>query len=334
MSHKAMNYLRVAPALICEWENNQPVMSHKGISHVIHIMNHVPQRNESCPTKEQVMFGRWVMSHTRVCACVWVCQNLSRNVTQRNEPCSTYYESYHTQEWVMSHKVMSHVPQRTKSCPTKEWVMSHKGMSHVWQMSHVSHTCVCMCVCVSKVFDAHTRKWFGFASGSCIHTCVSEKITTSHVTQKNESCPTKEWVLSYILGVMSHKGMSHVPQRNESCHAKEWVMSHKGMSHVPQSNEACPTKEWGMSYKSRVISHESCHAKEWVMSHKGMSHDPQRNEACPTNHESFPTFRIVCIIVCVRENKQWVTHWSMRHSLINESFSWMNEWLTDYWINE
>ena len=80
-------------------------------------------------------------------------------------------ESCHTYEWVMSHILMSRVPQY-------EWVMWHiwfinqvncpsKDLSHV---THMNESC-------------HTYEW------------VMSHIWMSHVTHMNASCHTYEWVI-------------------------------------------------------------------------------------------------------------------------------------------
>jgi len=117
-------------------------------------------------------------------------------------------------------------------------------------------------------------------------------IRMSHVTRKNESCYTQEWV-------MLHARMSHVTHMNESSHAVahgaelwreeethtffvrkhenvsfhtyEWVMSHVWMSHVTHMNGSCQTYEWVMSHiRMRHVTrmNESCHTYErWTMLH-------------------------------------------------------------------
>ena len=143
---------------------------------------------------------------------------------------------------------MSRVPRVKESfllhtcvCVHREHVMnesfSRAKESFLADESCLTHVRVCVCVRASKFIPE------SFACGSCTHTCLGETMT-------NKSCHTKEWVMSYILWVMSHKGLSHDPQRNKSCHIKEWVMSHKGMSHV---------------------LHIMSHVTKW------MSHVPQRN---------------------------------------------------------
>jgi len=91
----------------------------------------------------------------------------------------------------------------------------------------------------------------------------------SHVVHLNESCHTREWV-------MSHTWMCHVTHENTSCHIHERVMSYTWLSHVTHMNESCHTRntsghthEWVMSYTwIRHVTHmnESCHTHEWVMS--------------------------------------------------------------------
>ena len=62
---------------------------------------------------------------------------------------------------------------------------------------------------------------------------------TCHVTPKNESCDTKEWV-------MWHVWMFNVTHINESCHKYEWVMSYIWRRHGTQENESYDAKVWFM----------------------------------------------------------------------------------------
>jgi len=48
-------------------------------------------------------------------------------------------------------------------------------------------------------------------------------MTHDHVTHINESCQTRQWVMSHTL-------MNHVTHMNESCHTNQWVMSYHGRS--------------------------------------------------------------------------------------------------------
>ena len=102
-----------------------------------------------------------------------------------------------------------------------------------------------------------------------------------HATHLNESCHTREWV-------MSHTRMGHATHTNTPCHTHERVMSHTRMNHVTHTNEPCHTLEWAMS-RTRISNathtNESRHTYPWVWSHMsrwhvGMSHVTPLNESC------------------------------------------------------
>jgi len=172
-------------------------------------MSHDTLVNESCHTYE------WVISH------IWTI-----HVTHMNE-------SYHTHKLVMSHLWTSHVTHTNESCHTYEWVSSS-----FLALSLSLTLCVHVCLFFPPHASFHTSPLPASFSCSRQVLCPWSK---SHVTHKNESCHTYDWVVSHIW-------MSHSTHMNESCHTYEWVMSHIWMSHVTHMNESCHTYEWVMSY--------------------------------------------------------------------------------------
>ena len=81
----------------------------------------------SCAMNESYHTDEWGMSHEWVRSHIWM-----RHVTRMNETCHTY-------KWGMSHICMSHGAHMNESWRTYEWVMAH-----IW----VSHASTC-----------HTYKW-------------------------------------------------------------------------------------------------------------------------------------------------------------------------------
>jgi len=185
------------------------VMSHSFVartclrlSHVTHTNSHVTRKNESRRTHTSESCHT-VLS--RAPACVWTgCRlptNESRQPTARD---TCLNESYHTDQWVMSHirkrsaKRMDEPQITAADCPRHlpEWVMSL-----IW-MKHVTH----------KNASWRTYEW------------VMSHIRMSHVTHINTSCHTYDWDMPHIR-------MRQVPHVNEACHTQEWVTCHV-MSHV------------------------------------------------------------------------------------------------------
>jgi len=216
-----------------------------------------------------------------------------------NESCDTWKnyithmnESYHTNEWIMSHirtshathsrhglsfipcVWTSHVTHMNESCHTYEWIMSHICMSPI---NHMNASC-------------HTNKWvmpripvrhglsFYFifiplGHGLSFIPCV----WMSDGTQMNESWHTYELV-------MSHKQISPATHENGSCHTFTWAMAYLLFFNSPgpwpivyslHVNESCLTFERIMSHiwMSRITHmNESCHTYEWVMSHIPVCH--------------------------------------------------------------
>jgi len=81
-------------------------------------MSHVSQINETCD----------LMSHRSM-----------RDVMRMNRTCPWMNESCLTDEWVMSHRWMSHVSQMNKSCLTDECVMARRWTSDLMQMNRTCH---------------------------------------------------------------------------------------------------------------------------------------------------------------------------------------------------
>ena len=103
------------------------------------------------------------------------------------------------------------------------------------------HTCECV-MCFNFIFVLHT-----YVCPSCVCVCVRVcvYVCMSHVAHMNDSCRTREWVMSHISmscvadqWFMSHISMSRV---YTSCRTKESVPSHISMRHVAHINESCRT---------------------------------------------------------------------------------------------
>jgi len=134
--------------------------------------------------------------------------------------------------------------------------MSRTWMSHVsWHITWMSHA-------------THTRedeKRGFWAQRDTRH------VRIDHVTWRNESCHTYQWVVSHLWmspvshtredgkrvcsaqGDMSHVCMSHVTCMNESCHMHEWDLPSIWMSHVTHVLE----DRTYMSSAQRDMSHTS-----------------------------------------------------------------------------
>ena len=105
----------------------------------------------------------------------------------------------------------------------------------------------------------------------------------------NDSCHTKEWVLShqhkcnsYVTHmnewVMSHKRTQLVATRYmESCHTCEYVLTRIRISHVTSVTNSCHTHEWVVSHTHKCNSHVT-RMNAWVMSY---NHTYNRSQQSP-----------------------------------------------------
>ena len=149
---------------------------------------------------------------------------MSYHVTQENantlrQVCTCTYE------WDMSHIWMRRLTEENESalrqvCAwTYEWVMSHMRISFV---THVN--------------ESWTYVWMDVRASGC--TC--------------------EWM--YITpDVRMYTWMSRVTHVNESCHTREWVVSHTWMSHLTHVNESCHTRAY--IYRTYLS------VRTWVQTH-------------------------------------------------------------------
>ena len=183
----------------------------------------------------------------------------------------THMKSYHTYEFA------SHVERVMSHVNKSRYAyksVSRIERSHGTRMKscHTSHHHI-----TPRDESCHTYEWV--TPHIWIHiTRMNESCRTwmHHVTRRDESCHVYEQVMSRTCTISTtHTGMSHVTHMNESCHTHAWVMSHIWKSHVTRTKESCDTYAWVVSHvwMSHVTHiYESCHTYEWVMSHTWMTH--------------------------------------------------------------
>jgi len=161
--------------------------------------------------------------------------------------------------------------------------------------------------------------------------CVRRSYVTSmnHVIHMNESCPTKEWVMSHVFVI-------HMYDMNESCHTYEWVMSHKRMSHVPHTRHSYVWHEWVTSY---IWMNHVRHCVSWlihmcVMAHSYVCHDILMNESCPTKECAMSHVWVMSYIwvdmihFFVGHDSWFIFLWDMTHSC--PTYEWV---MTQRWMS-
>ena len=168
------------------------------------------------------------------------------------------------------------------------------------EMGYVAHRRmwhICVLGLLARLCPAHRNGGTSVSWHVCVlHTemgYVPHTQTTSK-DHKSESCPTYQWVMSYIQ-------MSHVPRTNESCPKYEWVMSNIQMSFSPHAHGSRPTYTRVVSCMqiSHVLhAHDSCPTYEWVMSHMYICDTTQSasntaslsRSSCARANQSRPTY--------------------------------------------
>jgi len=184
-------------------------------------MSHVTQISESCHTYE------WVMSHKSVSHVVHISRQSTSNVTHWPidslashvyycATCLIHIKAEHkyndTQAFL---KPVSHVTHMNESYPTYESVTSHIWMSVVAHMNESCHTVAHL----PRSYVTHSRFHMWHTGGPAVQ--------RHSVFEINESCHTYEWVMSHIR--MSHV-TQHYTRHIHMWHTFEWVVSHMNES--------------------------------------------------------------------------------------------------------
>jgi len=141
------------------------------------------------------------------------------------------------------HIWMRHVTHMNASSHRREWVYIAPGVRmDVW-VSHVAH---------ENKF-CHTREW---VMDVRVNGCTCEWMYV-WMDVRASGC-TCEWM--YITpDVRMYTWMSRVTHVNESCHTREWVVSHTWMSHLTHVNESCHTRAY--IYRTYLS------VRTWVQTH-------------------------------------------------------------------
>ena len=211
--------------------------------------------NESCHTDEWVMSHAWVSSppHMKewwhlLLACIGCREKKMRHFTRAWSVMSDLWVSV-----CMRHVTLMNTP--CQMMPNKRKLMSYDG-----RVMTLLACMQCRVECISHLWMSHVA---GDAEGNA---CFMLHVWMSNVTRVNESCDTREWV-------MSHARVSHATSVNTSFHMGR---REELMCHVTRVNESCHTWVWNMS----------CHVtgdverNGWVRLHVWMSHVTRVNESC------------------------------------------------------
>ena len=228
------------------------VTSRKSMSHVTHIsgschaylwvmsVGRVTSISESCHTYE------WVMSVGRV---------------------TTIGDLCHTYEWVMS---VGRVTSIGESCHTYEWVMSVKGMReschryervHVaryeWEWRDVTHayTFTWLIRTHNSFILIHTHP-FSFTGMNGSYSSIL--IHTQWVWMRHVFIHTHSY--SYIrIHTHSQVWMSHVTRKNKSRQTYEWVMAHASMQQFTYMEV-----DWHRSWREASLWGDSFPRVTWL----------------------------------------------------------------------
>ena len=183
--------------------------------------------------------------------CVWLtcdktCHDTHSYVTR---------QSWHTYEWVVSHK-SSHRIHMSESC-CKKWVPAHICMSHVihqswhtyaWVMSYINHSVHMSGSRERKWVIAHT--WVSHFAGDTHGTHMHHTHTHTHMHQSRHT--------SFSVTQLTYMcAMSHLPRN---------VGTHSCTTHVYVCHESSPAK----CRNSLMHSHQSRHTSNMV--HAWVSH--------------------------------------------------------------
>ena len=181
--------------------------------------------------------------HSYICVTCWI--HMRHGVFDSEIECASAKVQYNTAnptwgdifESSKLKRLFCHVPvNRNVRALSFELWNSIRKCHHKWDRLYIySHMHICMCIYKHKCLQTyifinisiHTHTWMQLFQ-IVLRSNASRHVWMSHVTQRTESCHTKE-------RVMPHKRMRHVTQRkkkNESRHANARVTSHLKFSYL------------------------------------------------------------------------------------------------------